>query len=104
MVNMKIQDKVRKAIQSTVAGEQTPDELVSALQREMDILRAQHSAAPRSDLGEKWREALEIYFEALENAVELALNDRLGNREEVTNVYGICAEADELMNEIEREL
>ncbi|MFN8613937.1 MAG: hypothetical protein U0931_40770 [Vulcanimicrobiota bacterium] len=99
---MKLQDKVRKAVQSTRAGLQTRQELIEALQREMEILRQHHGRAPQSELGDRWREALETYFEALEYAIELAEEDRLGVREEVTSVYGICAEADELMNELER--
>ena len=98
---MKLQDKVRKAIQATVAGQQSRDDLVAALEREMEILRGHHAKAPQSEIGDKWREALEIYFEALEYAIELAQDDRLREKEELTNVYGICAEADEALNEIE---
>lgn len=98
---MKLQDKVRKAIQATVAGQQSRDDLVAALEREMEILRGHHAKAPQSEIGDKWREALEIYFEALEYAIELAQDDRLLEKEELTNVYGICAEADEALNEIE---
>jgi hypothetical protein len=99
---MKLQDKVRKAIQATLAGQQSRDDLIGALEREMEILRGHHAKAPQSELGDKWREALEIYFEALEYAIELAQDDRLGEKEELTNVYGICAEADEVMNELEQ--
>ncbi|MBS2034090.1 hypothetical protein JST97_03830 [bacterium] len=99
---MKLQDKVRKAIQNTLGGGQTRQQLIEALEREMEILRAHHAGAPQSELGNKWREALEVYFEALEYAIELAEDERLQEREELTNVYGLCAEADELMNEIER--
>lgn len=99
---MSLQDKLKQPVEATRRGEKTTAELQVDLEGEMEVLRDHHQRAPKTEVGKKWREALEIYFEALEYAIDLVREDRLSDQEEWDNVYAICAEADELMDELER--
>lgn len=99
---MSLQEKVKQPVESARRGEKSREELIADLEGEMEVLRGHHERAPKTEIGKRWREALEIYFEALEYAIDLARENRLSEQEEWDNVYAICAEADELMDELER--
>jgi hypothetical protein len=99
---MSLEDKLKQPAEATRRGERSREELIADLEKEMEVLRGHHERAPKTEAGKQWREALEIYFEALEYAIDLARENRLGEQEEWDNVYAICAEADDLMDELER--
>ncbi len=99
---MSLLDKLKLPVEATRQGSKTRDELIADLEGEMEVLRGHHGAAPKTEIGKQWREALEIYFEALEYAIDLARENRLSEQDEWDNVYAICAEADQLMDELER--
>lgn len=99
---MSLQAKLKLPVEATRKGERTREELIADLENEMEVLRGHHERAPKTEIGKQWREALEIYFEALEYAIDLARENRLDEQEEWDNVYAICAEADDLMDELER--
>lgn len=100
---MSLQQKVKQPVEATRRGESTREQLICDLESEMEVLRQHHAEAPRTETGKKWREALETYFEALEYAIDLARENRLDEAEEWDNVYAICAEADDLMDELEKD-
>lgn len=99
---MSLLEKLKLPVESTRKGEKTREELMADLENEMEVLRGHHEGAPKTEIGKQWREALEIYFEALEYAIDLTRENRMSEQDEWDNVYAICAEADDLMDELER--
>jgi hypothetical protein len=97
-----LEEKLKQPVESVRRGELSQPQLIADLEGEMEVLRGQHGQAPKTDQGKLWREALEIYFEAVEYALDLLREDRLNEQDEWDNVYAICAEADDLIDELER--
>lgn len=102
VLRMSLQEKLKQPVQAVRRGEMNAETLIQDLESEMEVLRGQHQAAPKTDHGKQWREALEIYFEAVEYALDLMRENRLNDQEDWDNVFAICAEADELIDELER--
>ena len=99
---MSLQQKLKQPVEAVRRGDMTKEALIADLEGEMEVLRGQHQSAPKTDQGKQWREALEIYFEAVEYALDLMRENRLNEQDEWENVYAICAEADDLIDELER--
>jgi hypothetical protein len=94
-----LEDKLTVAMESAASGHMPLAELLGALGREMEQVLSYQEAAPAGEKWQAWREALECYLEALEQALDLVEAGKLASPAERGAVYEAASRADALLDE-----